>query len=167
MSTTRLNIVEIRRLYEDELYSLRQIAEIVGVSHQSVHNHLRNAGVRLRYRGGASRLVVKKPEIEAAVLIGTYVDQRLSVEKVAERLGKSKHAVRKSLQAHGIKLRRPAEWVRKHPELADLNIGESLIVPRPNRRKPYSNFYSMATPLGIRLSLKTIDPETIQITRVE
>ncbi len=99
-------------------------------------------------------------------MVELYVTQKLSVNQVAAQLGYSTAIITLELEKHGIKRRRPMEWARKYPELALLKIGESLLVPRPTRKRSYSNFYSMAKWAGIRISIRSAGEAMFELIRV-
>ena len=64
--------------------------------------------------------------------------------------------------------RKPGSDVRKYPELAALQTGESILVkPDTNPKNWYANFYLMAKVYGIRLSVNRIDYKTVRLSRIE
>jgi len=53
-----------------------------------------------------------------------------------------------------------------HPELETLKLLGSIVVDRPRPRKFHTYYYFMSKRLGIRLSVKTLDEKSVQLTRV-
>ena len=75
--------------------------------------------------------------------------------------------ITKSLDFSGIARRlKTAHRKRKYPELSNLKIGESFAIPRPGGSQPHTRLYGKAAKLGIRIAFKTIDAETVRITRM-
>ncbi len=51
---------EMRRLYEVENLTLREIGDCFGVSRQTIHNRLVKAGVSLRKKGACKKILTVK-----------------------------------------------------------------------------------------------------------
>lgn len=163
MARNQSEIEEIRKLYEDEKLSLQAIASRFGLTKQGIHYRLKSSGVQFRKRGGST---VDPSDVER--LTQMYVDEKKTGKEIGLEIGVSATTVFKRLARYGIDRRRPADWKRKHPELAGLEVGESLIVPRPKRRTKYQHYYYfMGKSLGIRISVKTLDDSHVRLTRVK
>lgn len=159
MAKLKEKLAEMRRLYEVEGMAIRKLAVRFDASRQAVHYRLVQMGVVLR---------PAPPRLDRNTLQKLYIDQRLSANKIAQLLKCPLSTVYTCLEKHGIERRRPPGSKRKHPELGELKVGESLIVPRPNKRQKYQTyFYSMAKLVGIRVSVKTMDERSVRLTRVE
>ena len=91
---------ELRRLYEVEGLTLRQIAEHFGVSHQAVHDRLSRMGISMRLR------VVRRNSLDPDVLHRLYVADGLTIAEVAEKLGLTPYFISRELKHHGIPRRR-------------------------------------------------------------
>jgi len=91
---------ELRRLYEVEELSLRQIAKHYGVSHQAVHDRLLRMGVTLRERSRRREL------FEAEVLRELYVTNGLTLAEVGAKLNVTPYFVTRELKRHGIPRRK-------------------------------------------------------------
>jgi len=92
---------ELRRLYEVEGLTLRQIAEHFGVSHQAVHDRLSRMGVTLRKRSH------RHYSLGAELLHQRYIVRGLTVAQVAAELNARPYCVTRELKRHGIPRRRP------------------------------------------------------------
>jgi len=91
---------ELRRLYEVEGYTLRQIAEHFGVSFQAVHHRLMRMGVPMRPRS------IQRQSLERDHLYASYVTDGLTLAEVAAELDTNIYFVRRELIRHGIPRRR-------------------------------------------------------------
>lgn len=155
----RLSLGKISKLYTERRWTMQRIADKFGVSRQAVHERLKRAGVETRRSGPTP---AKFPE---AVLRRLYEKEGLSISKVAERLNSTPGKIGYAMRWHKIPGRRGSEWRRKYPELARLAIGEHLDLPKNDRRQPHGVFYKMAKRQGIRVSTRSIDENTMRVTR--
>lgn len=156
-------IAELRRLYFHEQLTLAEIGRRYGITRQAVHDRFKRAGVDLPARQPPRKAVV----IEAETLQELYEKQGLSAREISERLGHPVSTVYSSLRHHSITIRGPGQRP-KYPVLRNLAVGESVILPRrAGTRKFHLSFYEMAKPLGIRVSVTTVDEVTARITRIE
>jgi len=114
-------VAQMRRLYEVERLTHQEIAGRFNVSKQAIHYRLKPLGVEFRDAGQTT------PVIELEKLERLYIEKRLSAQQIADHLDCLIGKVYTSLKRHGIEHRSP----RKHPELRDLKIGESIEVLRP------------------------------------
>lgn len=152
---------ELKRLYENENMSSTQLAGKFGISRVTVINRLRKAGASIR--SAIRRSAVVDHELAARL----YREEKLSVKKVAVKIGVSASDITKSLESNGIGRRSShAHFKRKYPELLKLEIGESFEIPRPAGSQPHTRLYDIAAKRGIRIAFKSIDAETVRITRM-
>ncbi len=153
---------EQQRLYENEHLTLKEIAARFNVSKQAVHYRLKAVGVEFRSTG-RTRALIDRETLELL-----YVKKWLNAREIADHLGCKIGIVYRDLEHHGIDRRVSGNSSLKYPQLRELNIGESIEVPRPQTKWKYqSYFYPMAKTIGIRVSVRTIDEETVRLTRVE
>jgi predicted DNA-binding protein YlxM (UPF0122 family) len=155
--TNPLDLTELKRLYYDEGWTLRAIAKRFDVTYQAVHDRVVRGGLKLRPR------VTGRPPIGRTILERLYLNERLSVEEIAERLKTSKYYVKKSLRSHAF----PRMTLAKRSELAKLSIGAAIELPKPKRRRFYAQIYGRAKNAGIRISIRTIDKDRIEVRRVD
>jgi hypothetical protein len=82
-------------------------------------------------------------------------------------MGISHGAIRKFLIACGIEIR-STDSFRTFPELGKLKVGESLLLPRPERKgSQHLTYYKMAKTYNIRVSVRTFDERTFRVTRIK
>lgn len=110
---------ELVRLYEVDGLSMLQLARRFGVSRQGIHHRLKRQGIRIRPQGRP------RPKIDELTLRSLYLDQKLSGREIAIRFNVTQRAVYYWLKAFNIKSRGPG-YYRKYPELANLQVGESM-----------------------------------------
>ncbi len=151
---------EMRRLYEDEKRTLREVADHFKVTWQAIHDRLVRAGVPLRQKSPVKRL------LERETLVELYLDTGLTIGETAKRLKIDVSKVSEELERHGIEKRSRGFFKRKYPELYQLKVGDKAVIKRPSVTNPYRNLYEKAQKIGIRISIKSVDDETIQITRL-
>lgn len=136
-----------------------EIAAHFGVSRQAVQERLNAAGIRVPRQVGRYRKTI---DVEYAKR--RYVTEKLSLKQIAMELGVSVNTVEQRLRQAGVKIRSTAPPLR-YPDFADLEIGQSVEIPRPQTSQPLNTLYRVAKNRGIRVTLQTIDPTTIRITR--
>lgn len=152
---------KMKDLYLNEKLSLEAIAERLGVSKQAVHGRLVTAKVKFRTRGFEPTIIDKD------ILVDLYITKQLTRYRVGKELGIDSRRLNAMLRHHGITLRKGRPEQRRHPELADLKVGEALTINVESLRKNYHvGFYHMAKRLGIRVSVKRVDGQTARVTRV-
>jgi predicted DNA-binding protein YlxM (UPF0122 family) len=154
---------EMRRLYLKKEWTLQQIADYYNVSKTTVYNRFTKNGITLQRK----RRRPEKKILDRKVLTKLYEKEKLSILKVAARLEVSCPTVVKKLKRHGIEIRLQGDIKYKYPAIKKLELGEKLTVPRPPVKQPHRTFYYHAETAGIKISVKTIDNETLQITRIE
>ena len=158
--TLNLETKEMRRLYFDEGLSLRRVAKRFGITFQAVHLRFRGAGIPLRPRCGPPPRRIEKEGLERL-----YLTECLSISKIAEVLRITTYSVGLELDRHGIERRKQGSWRSKYYALNLLNIGDSIQVDRPNGVNPYVSLYIAAAYRGIRLSVKSVGTEVMEVTR--
>lgn len=152
---------EMRKLYEVEKRTLKEIGRNFGVSAQTVSNRLAKAGVPKRPK--TSRKII----LDREVLHKLYVNEKLPVKKVARLLKTYGHKVSDELKRHGIEKRSIGYNRRKYPGLYQLKIDEQMTIPLPLVTKPHKNLHQKAERIGIRISIERIGDKTLQITRIK
>jgi predicted DNA-binding protein YlxM (UPF0122 family) len=153
---------EMRHLYFEKDWTLDQLAAHYNVTKQAVFDKFNRNGIKLQRK---KRKPIKTVDRER--LSELYEKENLPLLEVAARLGVSYRTVIKELKRHGIKARWRGELQRKYPAMNKLKIGEKIIAPRPSVQQPHSSFYYLARVAEIKISVKTLDNETLQITRIE
>ncbi len=152
---------EMQRLYEVEKLPLREIAAHFNVSWQAIHERLVRAGVPLRQKSPVNRL------LDRETLVELYIDENLTIGEMARRLKTNYKKVSSELKRHGIEKRLKGFFRLKYHELNLLNAGENVIIKRPLVNQPYRSLYGKAQRIGIRISIKSLNEETMQIKRIE
>jgi hypothetical protein len=94
-----------------------------------------------------------------------YRDEKLPAYKIAKKLRVSYKTVVSVLELYGIERRSQSSAIRRFPELDNLKVGESVEVPKGQIKNPHINYYCAASVRGIRLSVKTVGPDVLRITR--
>jgi hypothetical protein len=110
---------ELKRMYEVEQMSAKQIGERVGLTAGGVLHHLRKLGCAMRSNS--------KPEVNTEQLIGLYTAGR-SPESMSAEVGLSVSAIRYRLRKAGMMFREVGWGNRKTPtaELTRLYVEEQL-----------------------------------------
>lgn len=152
------------RLYLDNGWNLRKIGRVFGISHQAVSQRLAKAGVKMRATGNK-----KKPiePIDRKVLEKLYIKEKLTILKISKRLVKPPAFISRELDRYGIKKRHGGEYHRRYDNLGTLEVGEKMLVSRTRGKRPHTVLYTSAKRFGIRVSVKTIDKKTLQVTRIK
>lgn len=156
------HIDEIKRLYFSEGISLRAIGERFGVSRQAVHQVLGKEEGPLRGRRPQTS------HIDTAAIKRMYVEHDFTAAEISERTGLSPWQVKIALKRENVPSRRHGPRYRTLTGYDHLQIGGSIMEPRPTRKgKWHGKFYERAKAAGIRVSVQTIDENTVRVTRVE
>ena len=152
--------VRIKQLYEVEGLSINKIAKIEGVTRQAIYERLVRVGADMRPRH------TRRRQLDRADLYRLYVTHRLPVYLVAKALNASDAVVKRELERHAIELRPKGSGKRTRLEMDGLEIGKSAIMAYPVRPMPYSTIYELAKMRKIRVSIRRIDADHVQVTRV-
>lgn len=152
-------------MYQDDWKSCREIGVEFGCSRETARKILLDAGVPVSKEGrtGGRPGYINPEEVQRL-----YVNEKLPVSEIAVVVNASTATVSKVLRSLGIEILRGGSRQIKYPELWSLKVGESLDLPRIHSatdKRAYVTYYSMAKNAGIRVSLKTIDTDTIRVTR--
>jgi len=86
-------------------------------------------------------------------------EDELTLVEIADKLGSKPDRIREMMERHGID-RRQRGGRPKYPQLRRLAVGESIELPKSERKKPHLSFYDMARKAGIRVSVKRVDETT-------
>lgn len=152
---------EMRRLYDEERWDLRQIAAHYRISWQAVHERFMKNNVPLRPKGRTRKV------LDRETLVRLYVEEGLSMQETAVRLEVCLVKLESEFKRHKIEKRSGAFFKRKYPELYQLKIGEQISIPRPSVTNPYRSLYQKANRTGIKISIKTINQAAMRITRTK
>ncbi len=152
---------EIVRLYEIEEMHLQEIADQFGVTQQSIHYFLVKAGVKSRPRGR------RKPSLDREVICQIYVEEVSTIGKTAKLLNRSYTSVSKEIAKLGIKKRSSGFYGRKYQELSELKVGETVVIKPTGVKDGRACLYQKARSIGIKISVKILDEERLQIRRVD
>ncbi|MEP6788692.1 MAG: hypothetical protein ABJB40_09695 [Acidobacteriota bacterium] len=168
----KLDTQEVRRLYVDEDRTLQQIAHAFGVSRQAVQERLIKAGVDRRrrdHRRKETAAEIRKKNLDLKELRRLYVEMEMTISALSEQLGLGHQAIRLILESEGIAIRSNkfyAERKRKYPELYDLKIGDEIEIELPEARYAEARVRSAAVKARINVSIKTIAPGRVKVTRL-
>lgn len=100
----RLRPQAVAAAYRDQLMTIRQCAEMFGVSRTTIVKFLVDQGIALRRPGDG---------VDADAVVTAYRDRRLSLQECAARFGISPRRVTTLLDQHGVP-RRPAGRPARH-----------------------------------------------------
>ena len=159
MKRSKLTVKEMVDLYTVKELSLREIGKLAGVSGQTVHFHLKRAGVRFRRTGGGKRIAKKRFK-------DLYLKERLTIRDIAARVNFCSTTVSREIDRHGIAKRPSSSYTVKYPELRELQVGESIEFPKPKGSIPHMSFYRMAQKANIRVSVRMINEQSARVTRI-
>jgi predicted DNA-binding protein YlxM (UPF0122 family) len=172
----KTELEEMRRLYEDELMTLREIGRVFGMTRQGVHNRFVAAGIPRRHHYSKSfiEFTEQRRERTNQLLIAhgddilrMYLGEKLALEKIAKRLGIPEKRIRDHLVECEVEIRGPGA-LPKIPEIGKLKVGESVDLPKPTRKyNPHLTYYRMANAHNISVSLRSIDERTFRVTRIK
>ena len=167
---------EMRRLYEDEMMSLREIGRVFGVTRQAVHSRFVTAGIprRSHYSKRFIEFTEQRRErinqlltTQSDEIVKMYEDEKLTLAKIGKRLDISATRIRDHLVECGVEIRSSRNRM-KFPELGKLKVGRSILLPKPARKKSlYFGFYRIAKSFKIQISLESIDERTFRATRIK
>lgn len=166
----------MRRLYEVDAMSLKEIGKLFGITRQAVHQRFVAAGIPRRHHYSKRFIEFTERRRERAFQLLTahrddilrmYVDEKLACAKIGKMLDISEPRIREHLVECGVEIRSSGA-VHKFPELGKLKVGESVLLPKPTRKGSlYFSFYRMAKSFKIQISLKSIDERTFRATRIK
>ena len=156
---------EIVTMYRDEKKSCREIGVEFGCSRETVRKILLDANVSVSGKGRAGG---RPRNLDTEKVRRLYVEDNLPIIEIANKVNAAANTVSNVLKSLGVKILRGGSRQIKYPELWSLKVGESLDLPRIHSatdKRAYVTYYSMAENAGIKVSLKTIDSDTIRVTR--
>ncbi len=127
--TVELTRELLQELYVTQGLSAPAIVEILGdYSATTIHQALKREGIATR--GPRYTSNTPMPELSEILLRRLYVDRRLRVREIAERLGYARGAVSRALREHGIVVERRRGRPRQHRREFDRATLEELYVHR-------------------------------------
>lgn len=92
---------ELKRMYEVEGLTIRQIGQRINISARTIHRYLKEAGTSFRIHGSPMREELK----ERDWIYQGYVTDRKSIDTLAAELGASSLSIRLCIRRHGIEMR--------------------------------------------------------------
>src|SRR4030095_1838861 len=104
MQKSDVLLSEIIELYVKREMSMTQVAKHFGVSKQAISLRLKRAGIITR--PAAQSTVPKPPQFKKSILEKLYIDEELTVERVAERLNTTPGKILQAMYRHVIERRR-------------------------------------------------------------
>lgn len=110
----KYDLAELKRLYEEEGLTIRQIADRLAIPHQTINQRLVRSGAKMRSHHRRRRY------FERDLLYDLYVVRGLTLPVVGTELGAGEQKVRAELKRHGIERRRSG-WQRLD---AKINLDE-------------------------------------------
>lgn len=96
------SLAELRRLYEVERLTIAQVAERTGIPASTVHRRLHAAGAWVRTRQDGARSLDEQALLDTAFL---YERMGMSVQEIADALGRSHETIRERLRKAGVEMR--------------------------------------------------------------
>jgi predicted DNA-binding protein YlxM (UPF0122 family) len=152
---------EICRLYETEEWTLRQIADHLQISKEAIRERLMRAGTQLRPPKPTRRI------IDRETLVQLYINEKLPLVEIAQRLKTTYRKVCEELERHRIEKYSRQSLKRKYPELYELKVGENIIIRQPEAKDPGKRLRKNACKIGIKISVKKIAENNFQVTRID
>lgn len=156
----KINLLEVRNLYEIEHWTMIKIAKHFGVTRQAIHARLVKANVPIHKNHKSTR------ELDKEELYDLYINFELLIPEVAKRMNTSIDKVSKELDRLNIKKRSVGHFKRKYPFLYKMKIGEEFIIPVPSVKNPLKNLHQKAERINIKIRTKRISYNQLQIKRV-
>ena len=98
---------KLRQWHWKRGYSIKRIASMVGMSPLAISQHFKKLGIPIRLGTGSrtTPLEIKKEDLRRL-----YVDERMSMARIAEHYICSDNTIRSYLLKYGIKPRSPSEY---------------------------------------------------------
>ena len=149
-------IETIVELYTTRKWPVARIASHLKVSHQNIYDRLNKQNVKID-----DRRLLKQKTFSKELLSELYLEQGLSIKAIREKLECSWQIVSRELERHGITRAKHFKW----RALANLKIGENIVVQVDRGRKPSSAVSSQAKLLGIRVIFRQIDDHWLMVKR--
>ena len=140
--------------------TLKEIGSKYGISPQAVQLRLASIGITRQDRPPAYQLI-NKEQIESLYA------ENLSLKEIAGRIGAHLGTVKKTLKFHRIpKRRRITAHGHRVEVLRNLEIGDKHIELHAVGQT-YVRIYASAKRVGIKVSVKRVDKDQVEITRIE
>lgn len=100
----KIDMVEVARLYLDEMLSCPDIGAIMGCNGTSIHKRLRRYGVKMRHHNDTKRGVPAKNRIniDPSLVAKLYSEKYASTQKVADNFGVSTSVIHRIMRENGI-----------------------------------------------------------------
>lgn len=106
----------LKKLYWDEKKSTTEIGRIFGISHTAVLKSLKKFGITTRSPREAALISARKrmKTIKYENLYHMYYEEKLSLAKIADRLGVAPNTVLRKMKEYGLPRRELSETARKY-----------------------------------------------------
>lgn len=149
-------------LYRDGV-SLENIGKKFGMTRQGVRERFIKAGIPRR---GKFKYKDKEKDIDKARLEKLYLEDKMSLTKIAGVFSVNAAAVNRALKFHQIPKRRP---INKGGYLADflrsLEINEKGIIDW-RRKEKYAHLHTSAKQVGIKIFIRGLGSRRFEVTRI-
>lgn len=146
-------------LYETGL-TLDQVGKEFGLTRQGVRYRLTAAGItprRSKYR-----------YLDKTLLKKHYLEDKLSIDKIAETLAVSRNVIKAALEYHNIpKQGRHLQGGYIIDFLKRLEVGGQATLRLHNCKTKYSSVYDVAKRIGIKISTRVCGEDGLLIKRIE
>lgn len=126
------DVLQMKSLYEGG-ESLSEVADRFEISPSAVQQIFRRHGIKIRRRTVSEKFRAAMSDrqilVEEETLVQLYIEQKLSIQKIAARLAVSRDVIHRRLQSYGIPIRARTRLNRERltPELLEtLFVGENL-----------------------------------------
>ena len=150
---------KIKRLYENEGRSTKQIAKILNVPLRKVYAVLIGGKIELRPE------TEPRKHVEDATLKRLYVDEKLSLNKIAKLLKTEQTTIERELRRLSIPILPKYSQRRSMRELDSLEVGDSITLsgqPRPR----FFAIYRKASIRNMKITVRHMDRDTIMVRRI-
>lgn len=157
----RLN--EMRRLYEEKNWTLKEIGVHFKVTRQAIHDCFKRAGIKCR------AFVPKRERrvLDWETLVRLYADENRKISEIAQFFNTDPKKVRDELTRYGIEKRHPGYLQRKNPELHEMKVGDVIQIKPPQVKHPVQNLHCKVYKKGIRIRVERIGRDIFQVTRLK
>jgi predicted DNA-binding protein YlxM (UPF0122 family) len=155
----RKETLDIEKLYRRGM-TMQQIGKLCGMSRQAVQQRLAKVGV------ASSDRPLKHTLIDKERLEFLYTKKKFSLDKIADAFSVKREVIRNALKFHQIPKR---DWIKSGGSRLDvlkkLNVGDKCEATF-NRKRPHALIYTPAKKLGIKISMRLLDGNKFEITRI-
>jgi len=151
---------EIERLYVRKKLTMLEIAERFEVSEAAIWYRLKKMGVCRRNQG------IQPKKVKRESIVNLHIFKGMAIKNVASRLRVSSATIQDRVTKFGISVRSSESVKKKYPELYNLQIEDSVLIPKPAHKRPHRAIYLEAQKINIRISVKSMNEDTFRVTRL-